>query len=148
MQHFLNEVFFLNPSQDPWLYSLTKQYSFSFRESISVINYIYSNVITWLTALLRECKFHMSSNFVLCAHCCCCSVAQLCLTFCDPMDHSTPGFPVLHYLPEFAQTHVHWLDDATQPSHHLSPSSPPAQCCNSILYTMADTVGSQWIFIE
>ena len=36
------------------------------------------------------------------------SVAQLCLTPCNPMDCSTPGFPVLHYLPEFAQTHIHW----------------------------------------
>ena len=42
------------------------------------------------------------------------------------MDCSTPGFPVLHYLPEFAQTHVHWVDDAIQPSHPLSPPSPPA----------------------
>ena len=41
-------------------------------------------------------------------HCCCCSsVAPLCLTLCDPMDGSTPGFPVLHHLPELAQTHVH-----------------------------------------
>ena len=39
---------------------------------------------------------------------------------------STPGFPVLHYLPEFAQTHVHWVSDAIQPSHSLSPLSPPA----------------------
>ena len=37
----------------------------------------------------------------------CCSVAQSCLTLCDPMDCSTPGFPVLHHLPESAQTHVH-----------------------------------------
>ena len=37
---------------------------------------------------------------------CCCSAAKLCLTLCDPMDCSTPGFPVLHYLPEFAQSHV------------------------------------------
>ena len=37
----------------------------------------------------------------------CCSVAQSCLTLCDPMDCSTPGFPVLHHLPELAQTHVH-----------------------------------------
>ena len=36
---------------------------------------------------------------------------------------STPGFPVLHYLPEFARTHVHWVEDAIQPSHPLSPSS-------------------------
>ena len=40
-------------------------------------------------------------------HYCCCSVAKSCLTFCDIMDSSTPGFPVLRHLPEFAQTHVH-----------------------------------------
>ena len=40
------------------------------------------------------------------------------------MDCNTPGFPVLHYLPEFAQTHVHWVSDAIRPSHPLSPSSP------------------------
>ena len=56
--------------------------------------------------------------------CCCCSVAKLCLTLSDPMDCSTPGFPVLHYLPEFAQTHVHWVSDAIQPSHPLSSPSP------------------------
>ena len=43
----------------------------------------------------------------------CCSVAQSWLTLCSPMDCSTPGFPVLHSLPEFAQTHVHWVSDAT-----------------------------------
>ena len=42
---------------------------------------------------------------------------------CDPMDCSMPGFPVLHYLPEFAQMHTHWVDDAIQPSHPLSPPS-------------------------
>ena len=51
--------------------------------------------------------------------CCCCSVAQLCLTLCNPMDCSTPVFPVLHYLPELAQTFVHWVSDAIQPSHPL-----------------------------
>ena len=40
------------------------------------------------------------------------SVAQLCPTLCDPMDYSMPGFPVLHYLPEFAQIHVHRVSDA------------------------------------
>ena len=45
---------------------------------------------------------------------------------CDPMDCSTSGFPVLHCLPEFAQTHIHRLSDAIWPSHPLSPSSPPA----------------------
>ena len=50
---------------------------------------------------------------------CCCSVAQLCQTICDPIDGSIPGFPVLHHLPEFAQTHVHWVGDVIQPSHAL-----------------------------
>ena len=58
--------------------------------------------------------------------CCCCSVTQSCPTLCDPMDYSTPGFPVLHCLPEFAQIHVHWISDAIQPSHPLSSPSPPA----------------------
>ena len=58
--------------------------------------------------------------------CCCCSVAQSCRTPCNPMDCNTPGFPVLHYLLEFAQTHVHWVSDAIQPPHLLSPSSPLA----------------------
>ena len=45
---------------------------------------------------------------------------------CDPVDCSMPGFPVLHYLPEIAQTHIHWVNDAIQPSHPLLPPSPPA----------------------
>ena len=48
------------------------------------------------------------------------------------MDCSTPGFPVLHYLLEFAQTYVHWVDDAIPPSHPLSPPSPPAFNLSSI----------------
>ena len=54
------------------------------------------------------------------------SVIQLCPTLCDPMDRSTPGLPVHHQLPEFTQTHVHWVSDAIQPSHPLSSLSPPA----------------------
>ena len=49
-----------------------------------------------------------------------------CLTLCNPMDCSMSGLPVLHCLPEFTQTHVHWVGDAIQPSHPLSPPSPPA----------------------
>ena len=44
------------------------------------------------------------------------SVAQSCPTLCDPMNHSTPGLPVHHQLPEFTQTHIHWVGDAIQPS--------------------------------
>ena len=50
-----------------------------------------------------------------------CSVAKLCPTLCDLMNSSTPGFPVLHYLPELAQTHVLLVGDAIQPSHPVTP---------------------------
>ena len=54
------------------------------------------------------------------------SVTQSCPTLCDPMNHSMPGLPVRHQLPEFTQTHVHQVSDAIQPSHPLSSPSPPA----------------------
>ena len=55
------------------------------------------------------------------------SVVQSRLTLCNPMDCSTPGFPVHHQLPEFTQTHVHWVGDAIQTSHPLLSPSPPPQ---------------------
>ena len=54
------------------------------------------------------------------------SVAQSCPTLCDPMKRSTPGLPVHHQLPELTKTHVDRVGDAIQPSHPLSPPSPPA----------------------
>ena len=54
------------------------------------------------------------------------SVSQSCLTLCNTMNHSTPGLPVHHQLPESTQTHVHWVGDAIQPSHLLSSPSPSA----------------------
>ena len=54
------------------------------------------------------------------------SVTQSCLTLCDSMNHSTPGLPLHHQLPESTQTHVHWVGDAIQPSHPLMSPSPPA----------------------
>ena len=54
------------------------------------------------------------------------SVAQSCPTLCNPMNHSMPGLPVHHHLPEFTQTHVHQVSDAIQTSHPLSSPSPPA----------------------
>ena len=54
------------------------------------------------------------------------SVTQSCLTLCDPMNRSMPGLPVHHQLPEFTQTHVRRVSDASQPSHPLSSPSPPA----------------------
>ena len=53
------------------------------------------------------------------------TVAQSCPTLCDPMNHSMPGLPVHHQLPEFTQTHNHCVRDAIQPSHPLSFPSPP-----------------------
>ena len=53
------------------------------------------------------------------------SVAQSCLTLCDPMNRSTPGLPGHHQLPEFTQTHLHQVSDAIQPSHPLLSPSPP-----------------------
>ena len=71
----------------------------------------------------NDLKFPVKNrNYV----CCCCSVAESSQTLCNPMDCSTPGFPVSHYLLEFAQTHVHWVDDAMQSSHPLLLPSPPA----------------------
>ena len=64
---------------------------------------------TWLNSLIQFC-----------------SVAQSCLTLCDPMDCSTPGLPVHHQFPELTETHVHRVSDAIQPSHPLSSPSPPA----------------------
>ena len=55
---------------------------------------------------------------------CCCSVAQLCPTFCDPMNFRMKGFFVLHHLPKTAHTHVYWVSDAIQPFHPLSFPSP------------------------
>ena len=54
------------------------------------------------------------------------SVTQSCPTLCDPMNRSTPDLPVHHQLPEFTQTHVHWVGDGIQPSHSLSSPSPLA----------------------
>ena len=58
--------------------------------------------------------------------CCCCWVAQLCPTLCNPMGCSTPGLPVLHHHPKFAQVHLHCISDAIQPAHPLTLSSPSA----------------------
>ena len=58
--------------------------------------------------------------------CCCCLVPKSCPTLCGSMDCSIPGSSVLHYFPQFTQSHVHWVSDAIKPSHPLSSPSPPA----------------------
>ena len=54
---------------------------------------------------------------------CSCSATKSCQTPCNPLDYSTPGFLIFHYLPEIAQTHVDWVSDAIQPSHPVTPFS-------------------------
>ena len=66
-------------------------------------------------------------------------IATSCLTLCDPMDCNTPGFLVLHYHLEFAQTHVHWVSDSIQPSYALLFPSPPSIFLPSIF-------PSTWVF--
>ena len=70
---------------------------------------------------------------------CCGSVAKLYPILCNPMDYSTPGFPVLHYLPEFSQILVHWVGDAIQLFHPLLPSSPFACNLSSIRVFSAES---------
>ena len=65
-------------------------------------------------------------------HCCCFVQWLRCVWLCNPIDCSTPDSPVLLCLPEFAQTPVHWVGDAIQPSHPLLPPSPPAPVFPSI----------------
>ena len=72
----------------------------------------------WSTAMPNKLKWWSLEQFS--------SVIQSCLTLCDPMSHSTPGIRVHHQLLESIQNHVHWVSDAIQPSHPLSPPSPPA----------------------
>ena len=73
------------------------------------------DIASWL------CFLWLRSPFVHCHQicCCCCSFAKSCPTLCSPTNCSMPGFPVLHYFPEFAQTLIHWVSDVIQPSHPL-----------------------------
>ena len=73
------------------------------------------------------------------------SVAQSCLTLCDPMNRSMPGLPVHHQLLEFPQTQVHQVGDAIQPSHPLSSPSPPAPIPPSIrVFSNESTLRMRW----
>ena len=73
---------------------------------------------------IQKCiHFHLHEIKLICIQFS--SVAQSCLTLCDPMNPRTPGLPVHNQLPESTQTHVHWVGDAFQPSHPLSSPFPP-----------------------
>ena len=87
---------------------------FSFAIYINLYYFLYSTHKQYHTVFVFFSQTYFSS------------VAQSCLTLCDPMNRSTPGLPVHHQLPEFTQTHVHWVGDAIQPYHSLLSPSPPA----------------------
>ena len=73
------------------------------------------------------------------------SVAQSCLTLCNPMECSTPGFPVYHQLPELTQTHVHRVSDAIQPSHPLqSPLLPPSMFPSIRVFSNESVLCTRW----
>ena len=80
--------------------------------------------------------------------CCCCSVTQSCLTLCDRIYCSMPGLPVLHCLPEFAQTHVHWVSDDIQPSlaiqHEMLDVAPFSSC--HLSFPSSGSFPMSWLF--
>ena len=80
------------------------------------------------------------NRFVIVKNSCCSSVTKLCPTLGNLVNCSTPGFSVHHCLPEFAQTHVHWVSDAIQPSHPLLPPSPVALLFPSIRVLFNESV--------
>ena len=87
---------------------------------VLVLHNFYRNIFISLTPFLQ--KLLKKVKWLICY----CSVTESRLTFCDPMDCSMPGSPVLHHLLEFAQLHFHCIGDAVHPSHPLMPSSPSA----------------------
>ena len=78
---------------------------------------VFTKIYDWQVSTWKDAQYN-SVQFS--------SVTQLCLPLCDPVNRSMPGLPVHHQLPEFTQTHVHWVGDAIQPSHPLSSPSLPA----------------------
>ena len=104
------------PIHDP--YKIFNTYLLNTRNSMkSLINLCFVRY-PYLLILLCDLGSHRNSNILVtwCEE----------LTHCNPMNCSTPGFPAHHQLPELAQTHVHWVGDAIQPSHPLLSPSPPA----------------------
>ena len=100
---------------------------------------------TWIFIISTHAKiyFKFSNLFLISVQFS--SVTQSCPTLCDPMNRSTPGFPVYHQLPEFTQTHVHRVSDAIQPSHPRSSPSPPAPMPPSFrVFSNESTLRMRW----
>ena len=96
---------------------------------VACISLLWSSVFLWfqLYYLLFHFSFYwFESSLFFSWWVCCCSVAKSCPTLCDSISCSSPGFPVLHYPPEFAHTLVHWVGDDIQLSHPLWHIYPPS----------------------
>ena len=98
-----------------WLFSWLVLYYMSELTNCIYQTYNYVMVADWLNQWMNKWLDY------------CCSVANwTCLTLCNPMNCNIPGFPLLHCLLKFAQTHVHWVGDNIQLAHPPLPPSPPA----------------------
>ena len=96
------------------------------------VGHDWATELNWLSKITKFERLHSFVVVQLLSH----------VTLCDPMDCSTPGFFVLHYLSEFAQTHVHWVSDAIQTSHFLLPSF--SSCPKSFPESRSFPMG--WLF--
>jgi len=113
-----------------WATSEAQEY---WKGSLSLLQRIFSaqesnQGLLYCRQILYQRSYQGTPTGACCSIIYCCLVKKSCSlwTLCDPKDCSAPGFPGLRYLPEFDQTHVHWVGDAIQPSHSLSPTTPPA----------------------
>ena len=123
----------------PWQPS-TNDHSCPMYKSIHIIFEANSTHLIILSINILVCTSKRSSLILtLSLNHTSCSVAKLCLTLCKPRNCSTPGFPVLYYLPEFVQIPVRWISDAIQSSHPLLPASP------SVLSLLEHQGHFQWI---
>ena len=106
--------------------------------------FTYFLVFVLLSAVLKFLKTFLS-EFCISSEVQFSSVAQSCLTLCDPMNRSTPGLPVHHHLPEFTQTHIHQARDVIQPSHPLLfPSRPAPNPANIRVFSNESTLHMRW----
>ena len=93
----------------------------NWKNHLTVISFIPVLTPEWMSWSKNPIRAYLFFKFFIVV-----VVAKSCRTLCDPVNCSMPGFPVLCYLPEFAQIWVHWVGDAIQPSHPLLPPFPPA----------------------
>ena len=106
-----------------------------------LVNILHISVTYLCNKRLKNTSFNCTTCYKAIT---CCSVAQWCLILCDPMNCSTPGFPVLHHLPEFAQTHVHWAGDAIQLSRLCHPLLLPSIFPSIMVFSKDSVLCIRW----